>query len=84
MLDENEGRYVLEPMIFNEQRSRDTESAKEVVLQRYFEVTGFEETNANAIWHHQLKQLGPPCRNCGKPLRTPRAKLCAACGTSIL
>lgn len=49
-------------------------------LERYFQITGFRETNVNALWHHQLSQFGPPCGVCGKPLRTPRAKLCAACG----
>jgi hypothetical protein len=53
MLDDKEGRYVLEPMRLYEQRGRDIESAKLFVLQRYFEVTGFQETNANAIWHQQ-------------------------------
>jgi hypothetical protein len=83
MLNDKEGSYVLEPMRLYEQRSRDIESAKLFVLQRYFEVAGFQETNANAIWHHQLSQYGPPCQNCGKPLRTPRAKICAACGTAV-
>jgi hypothetical protein len=50
-------------------------------LQRYFELTGFRETNANARWHHRLSLFGPPCRVCGKSLRTPRAQLCAECGT---
>ena len=49
-------------------------------LSLYQEFTGFEETNPAAIWHHRLSLYGPPCQNCGKPLRTPRAKLCAACG----
>ena len=83
MLDDKEGRYVLELMGLDERRTRDIESAKLFVLQRYFEVTGFQETNANAIWHHRLSQYGPPCQNCGKLLRTPRAKMCAACGTAV-
>jgi hypothetical protein len=52
-------------------------------LQRYFEITGFRETNVNALWHHRLALLGPLCSACGKPLRTPRAKMCAACGASV-
>ena len=50
-------------------------------LQRYFEITSFRETNVNALWHHRLSLFGPPCSACGKPLRTPRAKMCAECGT---
>jgi hypothetical protein len=49
-------------------------------LDLYYRITGFRETNVNAIWHHRLSQFGPPCAACGKPLRTPRAKFCAACG----
>jgi hypothetical protein len=29
---------------------------------------------------HRLTDYGPPCRSCGLPLRTPDARLCAACG----
>ena len=48
-------------------------------LAEYERITGYHETNPNAIWHHQLSFYGPPCAKCGKPLRTPRAKLCGAC-----
>jgi hypothetical protein len=49
-------------------------------LKLYNEITGFGETNVNAIWHHRASDYGPPCGTCGKPLRTPRASFCAACG----
>ena len=52
-------------------------------LEVYFMLTGFRETNANAVHHHRLKLYGPPCGWCEKPLRTPKAKFCAACGTPI-
>ncbi|HEX8430379.1 MAG TPA: hypothetical protein VF625_03795 [Longimicrobium sp.] len=42
--------------------------------------TGVRETNVNAIPHHVASLYGPPCPACGKPLRTPKARLCAACG----
>jgi hypothetical protein len=52
------------------------------VLDAYERITGFRETNPAAIWHHRVAQYGPPCAACGKPLRTPRARMCAACGAS--
>jgi hypothetical protein len=49
-------------------------------LVRYREITGYTETDSQNIRHHRLRAFGPPCLTCGKPLRTSRAKLCAACG----
>ena len=49
-------------------------------LALYERMTGFHETNANALWHHRLSIYGPPCQACGKPLRTPEARSCAVCG----
>jgi hypothetical protein len=72
MLEEHEAAYVLE-------RGED----RDCVLRRYFEVTSFEETNANAVWHHVANQYGAPCSSCGKPLRTSRARMCAACGAEV-
>ena len=43
-------------------------------------LTGFVETNPNAVWHHVVDQYGPPCPRCYKPLRTPLARFCVACG----
>jgi hypothetical protein len=52
------------------------------VLDAYEQLTGFHETNANAIMHHRLASYGPPCTACGRPLRTPRAARCMACGAA--
>ena len=50
------------------------------LLDYYKQVTGFEETEPNAIMHHRITQYGPPCEKCKKPYRTPQASFCAACG----
>lgn len=47
---------------------------------KYFELTGYLETNHNAIYHHRLSAFGPECKNCGHLLRTPKASYCASCG----
>jgi len=49
-------------------------------LDIYEQITGFHETNPNALFHHRRSVFGPPCNACGKPLRTPEARSCAACG----
>ena len=49
-------------------------------IEMYRVITGFDETNPNAIWHHIIDEHGPDCPNCSKPLRTKRARYCAACG----
>lgn len=49
-------------------------------LALYREMTGYDETVVGALWHHRLSLYGQPCSHCNKPLRTPQAKLCAACG----
>ena len=53
-------------------------------LEVYERLTGFKETNPNALWHHRLGIYGPPCRACGKPLRTPQARCCAMCSAPAL
>ena len=50
------------------------------MLDAYERITGFRETVPAAIMHHRIADFGPPCSNCGKPLRTPQAAFCAACG----
>lgn len=50
-----------------------------LTLKAYEQITGYRETNPNAILHHRLSLFGPPCHACGKPLRTPMARYCAEC-----
>ncbi|MCS3529399.1 hypothetical protein [Chryseobacterium sp. JUb7] len=50
------------------------------LLDYYKDVTGFEETNPNAIMHHFIDLYGPDCENCGKPYRTKAATYCPKCG----
>ena len=52
------------------------------VLEIYNNITGFEETNHLAIWHHRRSMFGPECKKCGHLLRTPKASYCANCGES--
>lgn len=53
------------------------------LCEKYEELTGFIETNHNAIIHHRISIYGEPCKSCGKPLRTSQASFCAACGKIV-
>ena len=67
-----------------QQKSCDLSTAKKLAGQEtcdlYFELTGYRETNFNALWHHRLANFGPECLKCGHLFRTPKAKFCANCG----
>jgi hypothetical protein len=65
------------------QRGGDPRDSFDPVLAEYERITGFKETNPNAIYHHRLSLYGPPCQSCGKPLRTPQAKPCGSCLKSV-
>ena len=74
MLDEDEFARAI-------RHFREGNSDPPRLLEEYNRITGFGETNPNAVWHHRISLYGPACSMCGKPLRTPAARFCAACGT---
>jgi hypothetical protein len=77
MLDEDEFTQVLK---FGKRLPGETlEEEFAPFLREYERITGFHETNINTFYHHKASLYGPPCRSCGKPLRSPNAKLCGAC-----
>jgi hypothetical protein len=78
MLDDAEFRQVVS-LRSRDRREVDRERMFGAMLREYARLTGFYETNPNAIYRHHLSIYGPPCSKCGKPLRTPRAKLCGSC-----
>ena len=80
MLDKAEAKAVAAVQANPVQPGRNNQEA----LDLYFRLTGFRETNINAVYHHMLDQYGPPCANCGKPLRTHKARWCPACGAGVL
>jgi len=49
------------------------------VYAHYEQLTGVREQDHDEILHHRISLYGPPCNQCRKPLRTPKAKLCGAC-----
>lgn len=54
------------------------------LLEEFNRITGFNETNYLAIYHHRRSLFGKECGNCGFLLRTPRASYCVNCGQSAM
>jgi hypothetical protein len=50
------------------------------VQQAYGRITGVVGFDPHHILKHRIADFGPPCANCGRPLRTPDAQMCASCG----
>lgn len=83
MLDEEE--FAAAHKLINE-AMKDIHSGKvreerfKPLFDYYKEITGWDETEPNAIMHHRIILYGPACEKCGKPYRTAKAVFCAACG----
>jgi hypothetical protein len=77
MLDDDEYRQVMALRSVGKGATLQAEFAP--MLAEYERITGLRETNSNAVFHQRLSDYGPPCRHCGKPLRTPQATICGHC-----
>ncbi|HSZ56104.1 MAG TPA: hypothetical protein VK797_10610 [Tepidisphaeraceae bacterium] len=64
----------------NPARGDGSPQARQAMLDEYERLTGFRESNFNAVHHHRVAMYGPPCPRCGKVLRTPIAYKCFECG----
>ena len=52
-------------------------------LDHYEGLTGVRLSDADELYWVRLSKYGRICPQCGKPFRTPRAKLCAECGLEL-
>lgn len=52
-------------------------------LDHYERLTGIRLFDADELYWVQLSRYGRICPQCGKPFRTPKAKLCAECGLEL-
>jgi len=62
-----------------EARARPSSKAMDL----YEQITGYRLDHPDMIHAVRLSDYGHPCPECGKPFRTPRAKLCAECGYEL-
>ncbi|MCQ4139806.1 hypothetical protein [Chryseobacterium sp. EO14] len=88
MLDEEEGKIASKLLAegfqeFKTARKTPLNENFKKLLDYYNNLTGFEETNPNAIMHHFIDMYGPDCEKCGKPYRTETATFCPKCGNKI-
>ena len=52
-------------------------------LDYYERLTGVRLSDADELYWVRLSRYGRICSRCGKPFRTPRAKLCVECGLEL-
>jgi len=50
------------------------------LVRRYDSINGTSLIAPIALWHVRMADYGALCAGCGKPYRTPRAKMCPECG----
>ncbi len=55
----------------------------DAAMQKYFELTNEHIETFTELYHVRLSIYGRPCPVCQKLMRTPEAKLCAACGYQL-
>ncbi len=48
-------------------------------LDAHEDMTGTRPADPFTMWHHRRADFGPPCTNCGRPLRTPGVTECHEC-----
>lgn len=53
------------------------------VKEKYQELTGEAMGYPCLNSYHRESEFGPPCKNCGKPLRTKKASTCLLCGQKV-
>ena len=83
MLDEEE--FALVARLYRDGSGPPRRTLKERFAQisrEYARLTGYADCHPSVVMHHRLSLFGPPCAACSKPLRTPQAAHCAACGVS--
>jgi hypothetical protein len=81
MLEEEEFWRVF--MLFNTGVGNGRERLYGPLSREYERITGVPMQYGREYLHHRLALYGPPCKACGKPLRSRRAKLCGACMTPV-
>ena len=57
-----------------------TELLLQPVRRAYQDITGIFEPDPAVIMHHRIALYGPECIKCGRPLMSPEARSCGACG----
>jgi len=88
MLEEREFRKIWAMLAVADQASLNiphgqdpaVDKLLEPILDAYADLTGVRISDLAGIMHHRLSLFGPPCKGCGKLLRTAKAAKCFMCG----